>query len=383
MTAMRFVEIDIITCEYPPSTGGVAAYTELLARGLADRGARVRVIAPGKISSSWADNGVEIRRIGGGFGLLGLFELERVIGAARQGRRVLVQYVPTGYGWKNMNLAFCAWILWRRKAGIDVMFHEVGLPFSKRMGLNVVALVNRLMALLVLRAADRIFVATLAWQPLVQRFAGERKIIEWLPVPSNIPPPLDPSLVAKVAEGVGSGTLIGHFGTQSYHTPLLEHIIAGLAICQDGWRGLFIGRGSSEFVAAAVAANPRLRDRLIATGELNPAEVAAHLSHCDLAVQPYPDGITTRRGSAMAWLCAGVPVVTNLGRLSERLWVEENIVIAAKRPDAAEIIEKVVAALTSQGSSREMGKAGRKFYEEHFALEHTLTRLFRDSRQKP
>ena len=39
-------------------------------------------------------------------------------------------------------------------------------------------------------------------------------------------------------------------------------------------------------------------------------EVSVHLSACDLMIQPYPDGISARRTSAMAALAHERPVVT-------------------------------------------------------------------------
>jgi len=37
-------------------------------------------------------------------------------------------------------------------------------------------------------------------------------------------------------------------------------------------------------------------------------------------LQPYEDGVTTRRGSIIAALALGVPVVTTTGRMTEPLW---------------------------------------------------------------
>ena len=59
-----------------------------------------------------------------------------------------------------------------------------------------------------------------------------------------------------------------------------------------------------------------------AAGYLSPAELSAHIAACDLFVQPYPDGITSRRTSAMACLSRARPVVTTTGHLTEPLWAE-------------------------------------------------------------
>jgi len=77
------------------------------------------------------------------------------------------------------------------------------------------------------------------------------------------------------------------------------------------------------------AQNPHLGIRIAATGELPAEQIPAHLRACDLLVQPFPDGVSSRRTSVMAGLANGVPVVTNLGLLSEPLWRKSGAVALA------------------------------------------------------
>jgi glycosyltransferase involved in cell wall biosynthesis len=53
-----------------------------------------------------------------------------------------------------------------------------------------------------------------------------------------------------------------------------------------------------------------LNDRILRTGFVDAPEVSAHLMACDAAVLPYRDGVSFRRGSFMAALAHGCPVVT-------------------------------------------------------------------------
>ena len=86
---------------------------------------------------------------------------------------------------------------------------------------------------------------------------------------------------------------------------------------------LLIGSGSEAFRSALVARDRSLADRVSATGTLNAAELSAHIEACDVLLQPYPDGVTSRRTTTMAGLFARVPVVTTQGKLTERFWQEE------------------------------------------------------------
>ena len=94
-------------------------------------------------------------------------------------------------------------------------------------------------------------------------------------------------------------------------------------------RVVCLGRNSDTFVARLEARVPALRGRLVASGAVALAEVAARLRACDLVVQPYPDGVTSRRTSVMAALVNGCPTVTTVGALTEELWADEGGVARA------------------------------------------------------
>ena len=106
-------------------------------------------------------------------------------------------------------------------------------------------------------------------------------------------------------------------------TSLLDEAIVLAAEAHPSARFLLIGSGSEAFRSALVARDRGLADRVSATGLLNAAGLAAHIAACDVMLQPYPDGVTSRRTTAMAGLFARVPVVTTQGMLTERFWQEE------------------------------------------------------------
>ena len=59
---------------------------------------------------------------------------------------------------------------------------------------------------------------------------------------------------------------------------------------------------------------------------LGERDASAHISACDLMLQPYPDGISTRRTSAMVGLAHGRALATTSGHLTESLWAESGAV---------------------------------------------------------
>lgn len=370
----------ILTGEYPPQPGGVSDYTRLVAAGLVAAGDAVAIYAPRCATDSPPDPGVSVVRLPDHFGPRGLYALDRAL-ARTKPDRILVQYAPHAYGCKAMNLPFAAWVATRARAlaPVWVMFHEVAFPFSWRPAkYALLAATHRVMARLVAGAAARVFASIPGWEPLIRRCSPRTRAVEWLGVPCTVGGAADPALVAAVRGrfAPGGGPLVGHFGTFGPPiTDLLEPAAAALLRLSPPARLLLLGRGSDRFLKTFAVANPDLAVRVSATGELPSRGVAAHVRACDLLLQPYPDGVSSRRTSVMTGLANGVPVATNLGHLSEPLWATTGCVGLADRPDPDALANVAAALLADAGVRRGPGTAGRRVYDENFSLEHVVARL--------
>src|SRR6476646_9304789 len=99
-----------LTCEYPPQRGGVSDYTYLVAGGLAAAGDEVHVWCPGATGAAPAQRGVTVHRALGRLGLADLRRTGRALDAFPGPRRILLQWVPHGFGMRAMNVPFCAWL---------------------------------------------------------------------------------------------------------------------------------------------------------------------------------------------------------------------------------------------------------------------------------
>src|SRR5262249_14239086 len=85
----------ILTGESPAQPGGVADYTALVARGLADAGDGVTVYAP-RLSHGKEHEapGVSVVRLPDHFGPRGLLALDAALARRPRPDRILIQYVP-------------------------------------------------------------------------------------------------------------------------------------------------------------------------------------------------------------------------------------------------------------------------------------------------
>lgn len=371
--------IHFVTPEYPPQYGGVADYTHHIATELARSGERVHVWGPSGIAAP-AGSAIAVHPDLGDFRPRDLRRTDAQLDAFPRPRRLVVQWVPHGYRRRAMNIPFCFWVWRRSMAGdaIDLVVHEPFVTFSGGLGQHALALVQRLMMLLLMSAARRVWVTTSAWTPLVEPFlAGAPTPIQWLPVPSSLQPA---NAVAvndvRARYAPGREPLIGHFSTHgTMIASLLADAIVSVMDAHVSAKVLLIGRGSEAFRSAFVARHRALADRVSATGTLDADALPAHIAACDVLLQPYPDGVTSRRTTAMAGLAARVPVVTTQGTLTERLWQEQVPVRLAPVGDVRALAEHVLQLLADPVERRRQADAGRAFYDRWFDVRHTVTAL--------
>ena len=369
----------LITGEYPPQPGGVSDYSRLVACGLVAAGDEVHVWAPECPAQLQSDDGVVVHRLPGHFGPRALAALARSIDGSGHSR-VLVQYVPHAFGFKAMNLPFCLWLFGRGHSGTAVMFHEVMFPMrvSQPLKHNVIGLMTRLMAMLVARSAERIFVATPLWDGLLRRFVGSHNSISWLPVPSNIPVIDDSAgvVATRHAYSPNGALLLGHFGT---HSGLMgrsvEDLLVPVTQSRYDARILLIGANSTNFRDRWVGANPELADKVYATGALTPDRLSLALQACDMMIQPYQDGVSTRRGSVMAALAHGRAVVTTTGVATEPLWAQSGAVAMAPVDDHFALQSLIARMLADESERLRTESAAKKLYAQRFALGHTIAAL--------
>jgi glycosyltransferase involved in cell wall biosynthesis len=375
----------IVTPERPPDCGGVGDYTAQVAEGLAETGDGVSVYSPPACRPWTPPAGIEAVTLQDRFGRGSVREL-----AARLDRdpnsRLLVEYVPSVFGRRGTNVPFCRWLRSRRNAGGDVrvMFHEPYLYLRWRPDHIVTAFTQRAMAAILLDAATHVYLSTDTWRRYLVRFradAVQRAVT--LPIPSAIP-------CVKAAEDVeaargaltGSAThVVGHFGSYGRHVaPLLRRALNDLLSSDLHVAAVCAGAESDSFVTRMIAERPILRGRLFATGRVSARDISVQLQACDLLLQPYPDGVTTRRTSVMAGLANGRAVVTVDGALTEHVWRATASVALVPSDDPAALVATARELLADPSGRTSLAARGSATYESCFALRHTIDALRAEGR---
>jgi hypothetical protein len=297
-------------------------------------------------------------------------------------RRLLAQWVPHGYGYRSMNVFFCLWLWGRsvlRRDEIDLMIHEPFLSFREgSLKQDLAALVHRAMIAILLHSTRRVWVSTLSWIAAIKPYTLGRNVsFNWLPVPSNIPLVRDHFRVGQIRGCFDPGALLfGHFGTFGRPiTDLLRDMTVRLLHEIPNARMLLIGPGSDHFRSRLIWDHPGIADRLVATGSLASDEVSLHISACDVMIQPYPDGVTTRRGTAMATMCHGRPTITTIGRLTEQLWRESDTLALHAVGDLDHFMELATRLSNDETERARLGKRALTLYAEKFDISYTIAAL--------
>lgn len=379
---MHRLQRHIITPEFPPQPGGVSDYTAQVAEGLTQAGEEVHVWCPAAANARLSTSPFQVHRDLGGVMPQDLRAIGEKLDRFPAPRHILLQYVPHGYGRRSMNVPFCNW-LWRRVKNegdvLEIMVHEAFLNFEGSWRQYGAAAIHRVMTIILLRAATRVWFSNPESERRWRSYTLGRKIpFQWLPVPSNIRIARDQTKVEAlrrryVPEGA---PLLGHFGT--YGVPVLsvlDPIVLKIEREIPGQPLLLMGRGSVEFRKHLIERHPAWEKNLYATGPLAPEDLSCYLAACDLLIQPYPDGATTRRGSLMAGVCHGKAILTTSSEVTEPVWRQSAAVGLTPSGDADAFLKLLRELLQNPDERARLSVAARKLYQERFDISHTLEAL--------
>ena len=371
--------LHVLTCEYPPDVGGVADHTQALAGALATSGVAVHVWCPPASGPPARATGITVHVLPDRFGSQAVRALQHELDQAPAPRRIFLQWVPHGYGRRSLNVSFCAWVLRRaRRHGdrVEIMVHEPYLAFDRRrLRQSGAALVHRVMLTTLLAAAARVWLATPSFEALVRPYGlGRRLEYGWLPLPSPLVRMANSDLVSRVGAR-WRAPVAAHFGAFGpLVTATLGEVIERVLASRGDVTWLLIGRDGERFARELTERSPRLADRLVATGTLDADTLSAHLLAADVFVQPYPDGITTRRTSATALLAHGRAIVTTDGYLTEPFWREGGVRLAPAG-NAAALAETTIRLLDDAEERARLGLQARRIFDGRFSVSRAVAAL--------
>lgn len=283
---------------------------------------------------------------------------------------VNIQYQPAAF---NMNSAAINFLPWRLKNVVKtaVTFHDLRVPylFPKAGRLRQTA-VNFLA-----RSADGVIATNPAdYQSLekTQRKGAKtqrEKFVAQIAIGSNITVhPTNHIEINEIRHSLGlqpQDVLLGYFGflNESKGADTLLETVAGLdgrfhLVFIGGQTGASDSANNQAFLDGLRAQIEALglTERVHWTGFLSDARVSAHLQAADMLVMPYRDGASLRRGTLMAALAHGRPLISTVTTvLTPQLISGENCCLVPVGDMAA--LGTAVQTLTNDAELR--GKIGQ------------------------
>ncbi len=340
------MRVALVSGEYPPDRGGLADYTRQLALALATEGVAVDVLAPRRVAASPATKVQAVRRGNGHrpesprprrspaqmrlteFHAAGVWgwSLPRALGRLVSQTRpdlLHIQYQTAAYGMHpGVNVA--PWWLRRSQVPVRIAFtyHDLRLPYL----LPKAGWLRQQVTMLPARWSH-LTIATNEADYLALAERGRAWRLELVPIGSNIAdqPPGDYDRSAwRAAGGVAPHEhLVAYFGMLNESKGLANLAIAVASLGASGMsvRLAMVGEliGTSDPTNRDVRMRVErqlaalgLAERVIWTGHLPPEGVSAWLHAADAVALPYLDGWSYRRGSLLAALEHGCPIVTTV-----------------------------------------------------------------------
>jgi glycosyltransferase involved in cell wall biosynthesis len=385
------MRIGLITGEYPPMHGGVGAFTHHLARHLhalgheihviTDRAARPQPPAAGPFSWRQLSEPLEVpygwvqpraRRWGwGDVSLVADLALRYELDVLN------IQYQAAAYSMRSAAINIAP-VRLRGIATVVTTFHDLRVPylFPRAGGLRQAAV--RQLA----RSSHGVVVTNQPDYDQVRAWDIDPERVRQIPIGSNIPAHVvSEETLAAMRRQLGLrpvDRLLAYFGFlhESKGVDLLLHALARLpenvhVVFVGGRTGDSDRANNTAFVMELDALVDRLglERRVHWTGFVDDAEVSGFLQAGDVVALPYRDGVSLRRGTLMAALTHGRPVLSTLpqGPVPE-LKHGENIWLVP--PGDVDALVAALEILLQDPSLRDRLAAGAAAAASLFSWEH-------------
>lgn len=346
------MKIVFITNNYPPVICGVGDYTYYLSQELVKRGFEIEVLKLDTVVYA------KIRKI--------------------KPDLVNIQYTPSLYRGACLGLGLIVFVFWAKFRGIRCIttFHERYIVFSLNPKSALLSLIQRISFFLMIMASETIIFCAQHWAEDCRRyFFWLRKKIYYLSVGSNIQHvPLNQEQRQKKRFELGAKDktiILGTFGkvensiNKFYFDTLLssyENLIRkgyDVILLLIGWP---LKNSSLYFPYKERIAPVSIKP----VGRLPANEVSEYLNIVDVYLAPFDDGLTARKGTVMAAMHCGLPVISTLGAETENIFNSCKAIKLAE-PKKKFFLDALLNLVENRQESMLLGKAAKVFYAENFS----------------
>jgi hypothetical protein len=352
---MRF---GILTHSLPPLEGGIVDHTLLLASAICDQGHEVVMIA---------EHGLETD------GSVILGEAWRTQSTSLVLKRItelsldhlVLQYTPLMYarasGFMNRWVSQI-WNSLSSKMVTSIIVHETYFrtwlhPTSLLSGSFQKIELKKLVAM-----SNNVFTAS---QPLIREMEGWslNSPAMWLPISSNIPLAEGDIQALRTVHGVTPGTLVLTLFGGGNNLKWMKRHIARLELRLQAERiphiWLLLGGVPREWMPH--------KAEVLDPGWLTLSELSYYLQMTDIFLMPNWVGVSAKRGTLIAALEHGLPVVGTCGYMSDDLWEKVDGVILIDVRDVCGFCDAIISLGREPQRRQRIGASNRATFANQFS----------------
>lgn len=341
------MKVDMVCGSYPPDVCGVADYTRLLAGKLLDRGVDVRIVTTQGRDAA-ADPDVPAAPIAPDWTIGGARVLARQL--RERGAEIVHIQFPTGPYHGHLGVNVLPMLLRSNRPGVVTTLHEYCMAPPG----------GRVKQLLNVWFSDEVIVTNDYDQDLLARWRRARPV-RVIPIGSNIRPcgSADEGRAILRSAGAPDGSrALVYFGFARPGKGIETAVRALQALPEEVV--LIIASGDPSAVyrdsLAHMSEELGVSGRIIWTGFQDERGVSSILSASDVAVLPFEDGASFRRGTLLAALEHGLPVVTTRSSRTPAGLVHGRNALLAAPGDAASTAGLVTDVLGSPDFARTLSE---------------------------
>jgi len=325
----------MISGEYPPMEGGVGDFTHLLSEALTRLGVRVCVLTSHRASGEATNDALLVKPLVSSWRWYSLYRVFHRVASEFQPDVINIQYQTAAYG-MHPAVNFLPRLF--SSYPFVVTFHDLRVPYLFPKAGRLRWWVNESLA----RSSRAVIVTNEEDRCRLMRTRGIKKL-SLVPIGSNIALQLPSGFTREewrrrlgipeqalllcyfgfLNESKGGEELIDaldHLQRKGYQVHLL--MIGGVVGSSDPTNKVYLERVKERI------RNYRLEHRVHWTGYLSPEKVSASFLISDICVLPYRDGASFRRGSLMAAITHGMPIISTWPRVrlpelthGENIWL--------------------------------------------------------------
>lgn len=305
------MKVLILSPFFPPQVNGLAHYTYCFAKALSDRGEEVTVLCNEGLGCD-SDIKTKGMKSWGISAFLGLFFSLK----SKDFDKILIQYVPHMYNRKGgINFSLPFFVLLTRiftSIKIDIMFHELHYPLEAKPLSIFLWSVHHLMLIPMVWFSHCRFFSTQRYFQKAKNFSLDNRFY-FLPVGSNIPRSSAERSIRTGDEAVSLCFFAGVHPSKNF-----SFVFEGLKKSHKNFHLHFFGVTESSFKESY--GNDYESFDYTFYGTLSDEQISSLLRRMDYLVAYFTDGISSRRGSVLAALNNGVPVISTRSLFTEELF---------------------------------------------------------------